>query len=183
MRVTSRDGETAGRSSADPLADALHHLRVHWPHVDRRTVWASGNLLRAHDLVLAKLDDTVRGTGVTFARLEFLLMLYYSRAGALPLGRISERLMIHRASVTGAIDRLEDLGLVVRTRPEGDRRTVLAEITPAGRKAVEDSVPVLVEARFGLDGLTDDELVEFARLLGKLRRVHGDPVGEPDLDG
>lgn len=165
----------------DPLAYSLTFIARHWPEMDRSAVWATGQLLRVADLIRSQLDDAVRDTGVTFARLELLLMLYYARNRELTLSRISERLMIHRSSVTGAIDRLVDLGLVERTRSEEDRRTVFAKLTPAGEEAVVASVPPVIEVRSGLAGLTRDETLQLAALLSKLRRLHGDEVGEPDV--
>ena len=34
------------------------------------------------------------------------MLLYYSRRGELPLGKISDRLQVHRASVTNVVDKL-----------------------------------------------------------------------------
>ena len=59
------------------------------------------------------------------------MLLYYSRSGALPLGKIGSRLQVHPTSVTNTIDGLERLGLVSRTAHDRDRRMTLAAITRA----------------------------------------------------
>jgi DNA-binding MarR family transcriptional regulator len=56
----------------------------------------------------------------------------------MPVGKIGERLQVHPASVTNAVQRLEADGLVVRTSNPNDGRSVLAEITPAGRELVDE---------------------------------------------
>ena len=65
------------------------------------------------------------------------MLLSFTRAGALPLGKVGERLQVHRTSVTNIIDKLEADGLVRRVPHEADRRTTLAEITDAGRDVAE----------------------------------------------
>ena len=42
------------------------------------------------------------------------MILYLSRQGALPLGKIGERLQVHPTSVTSLIDGLEKQGYVIR---------------------------------------------------------------------
>jgi DNA-binding MarR family transcriptional regulator len=50
------------------------------------------------------------------------------------MGKMGERLMVHPASVTNVIDRLEQRGLVERHPSADDRRVVLATITDHGVK-------------------------------------------------
>ena len=74
------------------------------------------SIMRAQQILLAGLDGLLRPYGLTFARYEALVLLGFSRRGALPLRVIGERLMVHPTSVTNTIDRLERDGLV-RRRP------------------------------------------------------------------
>ena len=67
--------------------------------------------------------------GLTFARYEVLMLLSFSRQGALPLGKIGERLQVNAASVTNAVDRLEADGLVTRRSNPDDGRGRLARLT------------------------------------------------------
>ena len=60
------------------------------------------------------------------------MLLSFTRAGALPLGKIGERLQVHRTSVTNIVDKLEADGLVRRVPHAEDRRATLAEITRRG---------------------------------------------------
>ena len=60
------------------------------------------------------------------------MLLHFSGTGALPLGKIGERLQVQAGSVTNAIDRLEADGLVERRPHDTDGRATLAVITPSG---------------------------------------------------
>ena len=71
------------------------------------------------------------------------MLLYYCRRGALPLGKMGDRLQVHRTSVTNIIDGLERSGYVTREPHERDRRTTLAAITPRGREVAATATPVL----------------------------------------
>ena len=82
---------------------------------------AATSIMRAQQIVLAAVDGALRPFGLTFARYEGLVLLLFSRRGALPLGKMGQRLMIHPTSVTNIIDRLEEQGLVRRV-PHPDRR-------------------------------------------------------------
>ena len=81
--------------------------------------------------------------GLTFPRYEALMLLYYSRRGALPLGKMGQRLQIHPTSVTNTVDGLQRLGYVERTQHEQDRRKRLASILPEGREVAELATEVL----------------------------------------
>ena len=94
------------------------------------------SIMRAHQILLAQLDTLLRPYDLTFARYEALVLLTFSRTGALPLSKIGERLMVHPTSVTNTVSRLERAGLVRRRRNPRDGRGVLAEITDVGRERV-----------------------------------------------
>ena len=91
---------------------------------------------------MARLNDLLRPHGLTFPRYEALMLLSFTRAGALPLGKIGERLQVHRTSVTNIIDKLEADGLVRRVPHAEDRRATLAEITDAGRATAKAATEV-----------------------------------------
>ena len=127
------------------------------------------SIMRAQQILLARLNDTLKPFDLTFPRYEALMLLYYSRRGALPLGKISDRLQVHRTSVTNIIDGLERSGLVTREPHERDRRTTLAAITPNGRETAEAVTPILNEMRFGTAPLGESELREITRIFERMR--------------
>ena len=132
------------------------------------------SIMRAQQILLAGLDGLLRPHGLTFARYEALVLLAFSRTGALPLRVVGERLMVHPTSVTNTVDRLERDGLVLRRPNPRDGRGTLAEITPSGRDVVTRSTADLMAARFGMAGYGPGDLGEIFTLLRGLRVSAGD---------
>jgi DNA-binding MarR family transcriptional regulator len=132
------------------------------------------SIMRAQQLLLAELDSLLRPHGLSFARYEALILLTFSRRGALPLRVIGERLMVHPTSVTNTINRLVGQGLVVRRPNPRDGRGTLAEITGPGRDVAARATADLMAARFGMGGYRTDELGEMFTLLRGLRLAAGD---------
>ena len=137
------------------------------------------SIMRAQQILLAGLDGLLRPYGLTFARYEALVLLGFSRTGALPLRVIGERLMVHPTSVTNTIDRLERDGLVKRRPNPRDGRGTLAEITPSGREVMARSTADLMAARFGMADYGVLELGDIFSLLRGLRVTAGDFRAQP----
>jgi DNA-binding MarR family transcriptional regulator len=127
--------------------------------------------------LIAKVDEALKPFDLTFARYEALVLLYFSRHGELPMGKMGDRLMLHPTSVTNIIDRLEQQDLVRRIPHPTDRRTVLAQITEDGRQLAEKATEAVSSIRFGVDGLSVAELDQLTDLLRKLRIAAGDFPG------
>src|SRR5690606_26440298 len=106
--------------------------------------------------------------GLTFARYEVLMLLAFSRTGALPITKVGERLLVHPTGITKLVDKLEAEQLVRREPNPDDRRGVLVRVTPAGRRLGRRASRVIATVRFGAD-LPDSDLEEIVELLGRLR--------------
>jgi DNA-binding MarR family transcriptional regulator len=157
----------------DLVAEARRNWEAHgWGRPDAMV--AATSLARGQQIVLARCDAALAPFGLTFSRFEALALLHFSRRGALPMGKIGARLQVHPTSVTNTITRLERDGLVRRTASDGDRRTVLAEITPDGRRVVARAAAALADAGFGLEALEAGELERIHDAVLPLRRAAGD---------
>ena len=132
------------------------------------------SIMRAQQILLAEFDTILRPYGLTFARYEALVLLSFSRAGALPLRVMGERLMVHPTSVTNTVDRLEAQGMVIRRQNPEDGRGRLAEITERGRDAVRQATSDLMAAEFGMGEYSEAERVDLFTLLRGLRLSAGD---------
>jgi DNA-binding MarR family transcriptional regulator len=55
---------------------------------------------------------------------------------ALSVGELARRLAVHISTASNLVGRLEELGLVERTRSEGDQRVVHVAVTEAGRRTL-----------------------------------------------
>jgi DNA-binding MarR family transcriptional regulator len=158
----------------DPIEEAQHHWSTRWQPDLSDAMAAATSIMRAQQVVLAAVDGALRPFGLTFARYEGLVLLYFSRQGALPLGKMGQRLMIHPTSVTNIIDRLEQQGLVRRIPHPTDGRTTLAEITDEGRRLAKRATKAVNEVAFGLDTLSQRDLQQLTNTIRKLRKGIGD---------
>lgn len=156
----------------DPIREAARLWDQRWDETPRMRAVTS--LMRVHQLVLTELDELLRPLGLTFARYEVLVLLSFSRRGALPLGKIGERLQVHATSVTPLVKRLESAGLIQRTPHPEDGRAVLASITPLGQRTLTEATEAIVNAKFALSSLSDDECDELTGLLTPPRAAAGD---------
>jgi DNA-binding MarR family transcriptional regulator len=156
----------------DPIARAAQIWESRFG--DARAMAAVTAIMRVQQILLAELDGLLRPYGLTFARYEALVLLSFSRAGALPMRLIGQRLMVHPTSVTNTIDRLEQQGLVVRKPNPRDGRGTLAEITEAGRDMVTRATADLMAAEFGMSGYGEGQLEEISAILRGLRVAAGD---------
>src|SRR3982750_1527801 len=120
--------------SIDPIAEARRHWTDRWGGEPARPMAAITSIMRAQQILLARLNELLGPLGLTFPRYEALMLLSFTRTGTLPLGKVGERLQVHRTSVTNIIDKLEKDKLVRRVPHAEDRRTTLAEITKEGRR-------------------------------------------------
>ncbi len=132
------------------------------------------SIMRAQQLFLGRIETLLRPRGLTFARFEVLRLLAFTRHGLLPVGRIGERLQVHAASVTNAVQRLEEAGLVERRANPTDGRSVLAAITTDGRAVAELCTQLLNDEIFTQVPLEGAHVDDVTRGLRELRREFGD---------
>ena len=97
-------------------------------------------------------NERVLKVGLSMAQLNILYTL--KRCGEMPMSRLAEMLNVSLSNATGLIDRIEERGLVERTRVPEDRRIVLIRVTSAGEGLLKE-----------LDILSDDLL---RSVLGRL---------------
>ena len=136
---------------------------------EREAMQAATSIMRAQQIVLSRVDEALRPWSLTFARYEVLVLLHFTRTGSIPLGKMGDRLMLHQASITNLVDRLEEQGLVRRVAHPTDRRTTLAELTADGRRVVQEATRAVVDASVGVAELTAREARDLHRILRKLR--------------
>ncbi|NYI95853.1 DNA-binding MarR family transcriptional regulator [Streptomonospora nanhaiensis] len=156
----------------DPIERAHENWTRRWGA--NPAMAAVTSIMRAQQILLGQLDAALKPYELTFARYEALVLLTFSSTGALPLGKIGERLMVHPTSVTNTIDRLERQGFVRRKPNPSDGRGTLAEITDSGRQVVEDATRDLTAMDFGLDCYSDEENWRIHAMFTKLRVEFGD---------
>jgi DNA-binding MarR family transcriptional regulator len=127
-------------------------------------------LLHTAHTAQAQIESKLIALGLSLPKLLALQAL--SEADdSLPLGQLAERLECVKSNVTQLVDRLVADGLVAREADPGDRRTRLAVLTAAGRKACVEGTRMKQETeRTLLTTLTRDEARRLAALLDKIGR-------------
>jgi DNA-binding MarR family transcriptional regulator len=84
----------------------------------------------------ARARNRDRSHGLSLSQYELLRPLL-DQAEGMPAGRLAEYAGVTAASATGALDALENAGVVERTRAEHDRRHVTISLTTGGREQLE----------------------------------------------
>jgi DNA-binding MarR family transcriptional regulator len=125
-------------------------------------------VLHTANCLESRVDSRLATVGLSLPKLAALCALV-SAGDTVPLGQLAERLACVKSNVTQLIDRLEADGLVSRQSDPTDRRSRLAAITPAGRRAYDEGLRIQQDAEKDLFGaLTADESATLAHLIRKL---------------
>ncbi len=101
----------------------------------------------------ARLKKTA---GVTTAQTAVLFLL--ARKGERRMGDIGETLSLNPPAVTGLVNRMEALGLVVKTASRTDKRSAVVSLTEKGRAVGDAADHVLRDLNLELEAWlgTDD---------------------------
>ena len=167
----------------DPLAEAKRQWLAHgWTDAaDGMSLVTS--LMRAQQLLLARVDAALRPFSLSFARYEVLRLLAFSRTGTLPLSSVVARLQVHATSVSGTADRLVRDGLIARHRDPNDGRAALLELTEIGRELVERATTALNDEVFIDPGVSAEDTADLVAIVARMRKAAGDfadPRPQPD---
>jgi DNA-binding MarR family transcriptional regulator len=133
----------------------------------REVIYQIRRLMQAGELYTKELSKKYR---VSAPQLNCLLALYEN--GPLPPSQIARYVMVKSSTVTGIIDRLEQKGLVRRTRNSPDRRIINIELTDDGRQLSEHAPPPIQRKIVdGLRSLPEAEVEEVVNSLTKLTHM------------
>jgi DNA-binding MarR family transcriptional regulator len=136
---------------------------------DRRVAPAGlFGLLHAADAAQAHVESKLTAVGLSLPKLAALSVL--KDAGeSLPLSQLADRLSCVKSNITQLVDRLEADGLVSRAADPNDRRSRLAVLTAAGRKACEEGLKMRDRTERELFGsLSASEARQLAALVEKV---------------
>ncbi|HUG09249.1 MAG TPA: MarR family transcriptional regulator [Acidimicrobiia bacterium] len=159
----------------DPIAEARRHWVAHGWEEAAAGMAAVTTITRAQQILAGRVEEVLAPLGLTFARFEILRLLGFSRTGGLPMGKISDRLQVHPASVTSAVKRLERERLIERVVDRTDNRVIHAVLLPKGRDLLDPATTAVNEV-FATLGLSDHDLDQLVRLLDPIRHSAGDEV-------
>lgn len=138
------------------------------PHIQiKDLVYQIRRLMQAGSLYTKELD---RNYQVSAPQLHCLLTLY--EVGPLPPSQIAKYIMVKSSTVTGIIDRLENKGLVRRTRNSPDRRVINIELTDKGKTLAENAPsPIQQKIVDGVKQLPNSKIEEIIQNLKLLTQM------------
>jgi DNA-binding MarR family transcriptional regulator len=157
--------------------DSVEWMRQRWleHHAPKAEHFAAmASLLRTTVVMTEELDRVLKERQLSRTGYLILITLQMSREETRPLGQLSKALLVHPTTVTMAIDQLEKAGLVRRVPHPSDRRTILAQLTPAGHEMTERATLSLSEIGFGLHGISATTATRVTADLRKVREALGD---------
>ena len=121
---------------------------------------------RSYALCADVLEPVFAEHGFTF--LQYQILAWLRDGIALNPRDICMQYRHNSGALTRVIDQLEEKGFIERLRRDRDRRKVELQLTDAGRKVIEELVPLVVETlNRALEDFSSDEVKELIRLLVK----------------
>lgn len=138
------------------------------PAVPHRTLeqLAFVQLQRTADQLQQAVAEFLKPFDLSPTQYNALRILRGAGPAGLPSSGIGARLINKDPDVTRLLDRLEKRGLVRRARGESDRRQVVAQLTPAGRRLLAKlDQPILAHHHSTLGHLSPAQLKSLIRLL------------------
>lgn len=120
--------------------------------------------------------EYVRAHGLTQAQFDIIATL--GNTDGMSYKQLGERTLITKGTLTGVIERLEQKGLVERSRSNDDKRSFFVRLSAAGEALFGEVFPQVVEhgkQLFASYGAADFDKLDEA--LGRLRQcLHDAPV-------
>jgi DNA-binding MarR family transcriptional regulator len=140
----------------------------------KQIIFSIRRLIQAKELYTKELNKKHQ---ISASQLNCLLALYEN--GPLPPSQIARQIMVNSSTVTGIIDRLEQKGLVERSRSSQDRRVITISLTESGTTLAEHAPPPIQQRV--LDGLKRLSAEEIQRIVTSLNKLT-DMLDIQDLD-
>src|ERR1700737_4852155 len=92
---------------------------------------------KAYDALQAHASRSIKDLGMCYS--DFTVLECLLHKGPTPVNAIGDLVALTSGSITTAVDRLEERGLVERRNSESDRRTRLVHLTADGRKLIKEA--------------------------------------------
>jgi DNA-binding MarR family transcriptional regulator len=168
--VTLPTPDTEDRRTASGDASIQAAIRQTKPFRSRRQEAMVGLLLTAEAVRWPVQDLLSTHEDLTLQQYNVLRILRGAGSKGLPTLEVGARMIERTPGITRLLDRMEQKGLVVRTRSPEDRRQVICRITELGGgllKKLDRPVDALDDATMG--GLDEREIGELIQLLDKVR--------------
>jgi DNA-binding MarR family transcriptional regulator len=128
------------------------------------------SVVRTTSALTDQVEDLLKPYGISGTQFNVLRILRGAGEGGLCRNELRDRMLTRMPDMTRLLDRMEEAGLVTRSRERDDRRMVLTRITERGRELLEQlDGPVSELHREQLARLTDAQLRSLIDLLTRVR--------------
>src|SRR5687768_1980262 len=128
------------------------------------------SIVRTAAILTDDVEKFLRPYGITATQYNVLRILRGAEPDGLCRNEVRDRMLTRMPDMTRFLDRMEDAGLIVRSRERDDRRMVLTRISAQGRQLLLDlDVAVDREHTSRFTKLSDDELRSLIEMLARVR--------------
>ncbi len=132
---------------------------------------ATLNVVRTGAMLTDMFEQVLKPYGLSAAQYNVLRILRGAEPEGLCRNEIRDRMITRMPDMTRLLDRMEDAGLVTRTRQRTDRRLVRTELTERARELLDEIEPrMLEEHRNRLGSMSREDLRRIIELLTAVRR-------------
>jgi DNA-binding MarR family transcriptional regulator len=126
-------------------------------------------VLKTSSWLLHEVSPVFAEHGITATRFDALEALSRHGGAARP-AELRDTLHLPAQTITSVLDQLQAAGLVSRSPHPSDRRSTIAELTPAGRQTVERVCPPLTDIEEDcMSALSQAEQDQLISLLTKIQ--------------
>jgi DNA-binding MarR family transcriptional regulator len=134
-------GKTQGQTQAEtqPAEPQLDHVdrflaEIELPGIDLTVEGIVDRIMGISRRIKRSMDETLSGFGLTWGEWTVLGSLRHEQTRRASPGALARKHELSSGAMTNRLDHLEGAGPVKRMRDDSDRRTVLVELTPKGKR-------------------------------------------------
>jgi DNA-binding MarR family transcriptional regulator len=158
-------------TDAPPTPDVIDKLVDDWrtarPDLDPAPLEVVGRVLVLAQHLEESVEAALAKHNLTLGQFDILATLrrHGPRGGLTPSDLLGS-VLLSSGGMTARLDKLEEAGLIVRVPDPDDRRMVVIELTPKGRRVIDAATATrFAEAKASLPPLSATEMQTLAGLL------------------
>lgn len=126
------------------------------------------SLLRADSKAAQTLERALGQEGLSLPQFNVLMVLAASPEARMPVFELNAQLVSTPPNTSWLSDRMQEKGLVKKSRSPDDGRVVILELTEKGWNALGKAAPLVFDAERGLlSGFSRTEMRTLAQLLSR----------------
>ena len=126
-------------------------------------------LFRTQNKLKNHLRNQLGAAGVRITVVQAGILFLLKQRDGRTMTELSQVLSTDNSAVTGLVDRLEKLGLIVRKMAPNDRRAYLIHITPEGLEEIERAKGIIRSVNEEIkEGFSTEEINAFKKVLNNL---------------